>query len=108
MPITVVFVTEIISRYQLTTVQESNNHMTLPCHLPKVVLSFLCQAVRSIECCGCWISALRVAESKEMIVVTNAAIEQALLACLIISSKTLHQSVLCCISPRTNHKHITA
>lgn len=94
MPITVVFVTEIISRYQLTTVQKSNNHMTLPCHLPKVVLSFLRQAVRSIECCGCWISALRVAESKEMIVVTNAAIEQALLACLIISYKTLHQSAM--------------
>lgn len=47
-----------------------------------------------MEYCSGWISTLQVAESKEMIIVTNSAIEQALLACLIISYKILHQSAV--------------
>lgn len=69
----------------------------IPSQLPKGVLS---------ECCGCWISTLWLAESKEMIIVTNPAIQPALLACLIASFNTLHQSALLLFPEVPHHMHI--
>lgn len=110
MPLLCLFVTEITSGYHLTTMQKSNHHKTLPSHLPKVALPFLVEQLEQSRVL--WLLDFYAGGSREqrIIIVTNSAIEQALLAYLIIFYsyiKVLQEIIKSCISPRFNQKPIT-